>query len=294
MDGMGTINFEEVKINTIISKKEFEIKMKNDLIYFGSFSSSEKNRTVYIISEGKKHLVNIDDLVEVYPIKNNFWSRTSGNFSLGFNTSKGSKTATLALSGNLDYRKEKAYFSLNWDGNNTYQSDTLNSSNSNISLSWQRLLKKGWSTQTVFGTSQNTELGTKMRWELDLMGVKDIAYNSWNRLYAGGGLSFTREISYGDASTQNDMAGIIQLVWKVYKFTSPKINVDANITYLPYFTDGNRYRTSFNFTPNVSVFSDDFKIGLSFYYNYDSDPPSNEASSTNDYGLNLQLTYSLH
>ena len=40
MDGMGTISLEEVKINTIRSKKLFEIKMKSGLTYFGSFDTS--------------------------------------------------------------------------------------------------------------------------------------------------------------------------------------------------------------------------------------------------------------
>lgn len=294
MDGMGTISMEEVKINTIISKKTFEIKMKNEFVYFGSFGASDNKRMAYIIMGDKKELVSIENIVEAYPIKNNFWSRTSGNFSLGFNYSKGSNIATLAFSGNIDYRKKKGYYSLNWDDNNTYQGDSLSSSYSNFSLGWQRIIKKGWSAQAVIGGNQNTELGTKLRWELDLMGVKDISYNSWNRLYTGGGLSFTREITYGNSPTQNDITGIFQLVWKVYKYTAPKIWVDANITYLPYLTDGSRYRTSFNMSPKVSIFSDNFKVGFNFYYNYDSSPPSTEASSTNDYGLNLQLTYSLH
>ena len=37
-----------------------------------------------IISSGKE-LVNIDNIVQIFPIKNSFWLRTSGNFGLGFN-----------------------------------------------------------------------------------------------------------------------------------------------------------------------------------------------------------------
>ena len=68
MDGMGAISLEEVKINTIISKKQFEIKMKNDLIYFGSFEASKMERTVYIVMSDKKELINVEDILEVYPI----------------------------------------------------------------------------------------------------------------------------------------------------------------------------------------------------------------------------------
>ena len=293
MDGMGTISLEEPKISTIQSNKTFEIKMKNGFIYFGSFDTSNVDRMVYIVFTNGRELIDISDIVEVYPIKRSFWSRTSGNFSLGFNYSKGSDVATISTSGNLNYRKRKSYFELSWDDNNTYQSDTLSSSKADIAFAWQRLLKDGWSVQAATGASQNSELGTKLRLDFNTIGIKDITYNSWNRFYSGAGLSVSRETSYTGGETNNDLAGLLTAVWKVYKYTVPKIWVDTDISFLPYITGDNRYRAIFNLNPRVSIFSDNFKAGFSFYYNYDSNPSSN-AVSTYDYGINLELSYSFH
>jgi len=293
MDGMGTISMEERKIRTIRSNKLFEIKMKNGFIYFGSFDTSNVDRNVYILITNGKNLVHLDDIVEVYPLKRSFWMRTTGNFSLGANFSKGSNVGTIVFSGNLDYRKRKSYFNLSWDDNNTFQGDSLSSSKSDIMVAWQRLLKKSWSTEVSTQASQNTELGTKLRLGLNVIGLKDISYNSWNRLYIGAGLNVARETPYDDSDITNDLAGMLQVVWKVFKYTTPKVWVDVNVSFLPYITGGNRYRTVFNLNPKVSIFSDDFKVGFKFYYNYDSKPPSVE-SSTTDYGLNLELTYTLH
>jgi len=292
MDGMGTISFEEVKVNTIISTKQFEVKMHSGVVYFASFGASMEHRKVYLLIGDQKKLVNIEEIVEAYPIRKSFWMRTTGNFSLGLNFSKGSDVATLVFSGNLEYRKEKAHFILNWGTNNTYQGDTLSSNKADVSLSWERLLKNEWSTFVVLSATQNSELGTKLRVGLDLVGAKDIIYNDWNRLYAGAGLNITQETPYDDSGVTEDLAGLITLNWKVYKYTSPKIWVDANISFLPYITD-NRYRAVFNLNPQVSLFSDDFKIGFNFYYNYDSKPQTENASN-DDYGLNLQFTYALH
>ena len=181
---------------------------------------------------------------------------------------------------------------MSWDDNNTYQGDSLSSSKADLSLAWQRIIKKTWSAQAAISGSQNSELGTKFRSELNLMGIKDLTYSSWNRLYLGGGLSAMREIPYGDDDTTNDLAAIAQIAWKVYKYTSPKIWVDANITYLPYFTD-DRYRTVFNLNPKISLLSSNFTIGFTFYFNYDSNPSEN-ANSSVDHGLNLQLSYGFH
>ena len=293
MDGMGTISLEEPKISTIISQKTFEIKMDDGKYYFASFERSEVDRKVYLSMPDKSLLVDIDDIVQVYPIKNNFWSRTSGSFSLGVNMSKASNVATISFSGNVDYRKRNSYFNLNWDTNDTYQGDTLSSSNSNMALGWQRALKKGWSADVAVTASQNTELGTKLRLGLNLLGIKDITYNEWNRLYVGAGMNVAQETGYDNSEASNDLAGLFVVYWKIYKLTHPKVWLDSNISFLPYLTDNGRYRANINFNPKVSLFSDNFKVGLIFYYNYDSKPTSDTASN-DDYGLNLQFTYTLH
>ncbi len=292
MDGMGTISLEEPKIQTIISSKIFEIKMESGRIYFGSFEASEEPRKVNLILLNENVEVEINDIVEVYPIKNSFLTRLSGNFSLGANYSKGSNVATLVFSGNIDYRKRNSGYSLVWDTNDTYQGDTLSASKSDISLAWQRTLNKGWSVDFAVGASSNLQLGTDLRWNLTAAGIKDLAYNEWNRLYVAAGINASKEIPVGDGETTDDLAGLFQLKWKVYKLTGAKVWIDADISYLPYLTT-NRSRLTLNLNPKVSIFSNNFKVGFNFYYTYDSQPQNADASN-DDYGLNLQFTYSLN
>ena len=293
MDGMGTISLEEVKINTIRSSKLFEIKMKDGTINFGSFDTSNIKRKVYILLEDERKLISMDDIVEVYPIKRSFWMRTSGDVGLGLNYSKGSNVATIAFSGNLKYRKRKSYFEFSLDDNVTIQGDSLSSSKADISFAWQRLIKKGWSVGVLVGGSQNSEMGSKLRLNTDVFALKDISYNIWNRLSAGAGFSAARETSYDDSPENNDIAGLFMIAWRVYKYTMPKVWVDANISFLPYLTNIGRNRLVFNLNPQVSIIGDDLKAGFQFYYNYDSQPQS-EGASTYDYGMNLNLSYSFH
>jgi len=293
MDGMGTINLEEVKVNTMKSKKMFEIKMNNGFVYFGSFDTSGMARTVNIVFTNGKQRVRIDDIVEIYPIKRNFWARSSGDFSLGANYNKGSKVGTISFSGNLSYRKKKTLFKLTWDDNNTFQGDTLSASKSDASFAWQRLIKGKWSFETSIGASQNTELGTKLRVNLNPIGIYDVIYNNWNRLFLGGGLSVSRETHYTDADVTNDLAGLVGIGWKVYRYRKPKVWVDADVSYIPYLTDWGRNRVVINLNPKVGVFNNDFKIGVKYYYNFDS-RPSGVSSSKSDYGITLELTYSFH
>lgn len=293
MDGMGTINLEEVKINTIRSAKLFEIKLKSGNILFGSFDASDTPRKVFVVTEDQNELINMEQIVEIFPLKRSFWMRTSGNFSLAGNYSKGSNIGTIGFSGNLSYVKRKTYFELSVSDNNTYQGDSLSSSNSEISFAWQRELTKSWSSEISVGTTQNTELGTKLRLNLNMIGIRDITYNSWNRFYAGAGLSVSDETPYDESPGKADLAGLFQVVWKVYKYTLPKLWVDASLNFLPYLTERSRYLATLNLNPQVSILGDNLKLGFKFYYSIDSKPASTSASNT-DYGINLELTYSFH
>jgi hypothetical protein len=268
--------------------------MESGQIFLASFEGSKESRKVYLLTEKTKKLVNINEIVEVYPIKSGFLMRTSGSLSLGANYSKGSDVATLAFSGDFGYRKNKQYLNLSWDSNNTYQQDSLTARKNDIELMWQRSLNKGWSSNVVIAASQNLQLGTKLRLSLNLAAIKDLTYNNWNRLYVGAGLNLSQETSFDNTIPEtNDVAGLFHVKWKVYKLTDPKIWVDANLSFLPYLTDPGRNRLSIQVNPQVKVFSNNFKIGLQTYYSYDS-RPTTEIASNDDYGMSLQLTYYYH
>ena len=298
MDGMGTINLEEPKIRTIKSIKQFEIKLKEGLIYFGSFDTSNIDHHVYIVLANGRELIDINNIVEVYPIRKNFWRRTSGNFSAGINYTRGSATLTSVISGNLSYRKRKSYYNLAWDSNNTWQEldDTVSNTASkvDITLSWQQMFAKGWSFGAVLGASQNLELGTELRLDLTPLVIRDVVYNNWNRFWVGAGISVQQETPYSDTvSITNDLAGIATAVWKVYKYTNPKVWVDAGITFIPYFTGEERYRTNVTLNPKISVVGNDLKVGVRLYHSFDSNP-TNSLEASSDWGINFELTYTLH
>jgi hypothetical protein len=85
----------------------------------------------------------------------------------------------------------------------------------------------------------------------------------------------------------------VTTAWKVYKYTNPKLWVDSDLSFIPYITGDWRYRLNFDLSPRVGVIGNTLQIGFTFYYTYDSRPPST-ANSTFDWGINFELTYNLH
>ncbi len=292
MDGMGTIKFEIDKINTLSSNKHFQIIVKSGMQYYGTIDTSSINRMVRINVMNGSELLPIENLVELYPIKKNFWLRTSGLFSLGFNFSKGSGIGSLTSSGKVDYRNRKSYTVLNWNENTTIQADTINSNKSDLSLNFQRVIIKKWYFGLNAEASSNSELGLDLRVLGGFSMNNYIIQNYHNRLFLAVGASGNREWANGEETPTNNMEGLLGANYHYFKYTNPEINISSYVNAYPNFTTAGRWRVNYSLDAMVEVIND-FHVGINFYYNYDSKPVSSDAS-TNDYGITTTLSYSFH
>jgi hypothetical protein len=84
-----------------------------------------------------------------------------------------------------------------------------------------------------------------------------------------------------------EAVGIIQ--YKRFRYTSPKISVDAQYVIYPGISDFGRVRMDFQLNTKIEIFKD-FNVGLVFYDVFDSRPPAG-AVSKNDFGINFTIGY---
>ncbi len=292
MSGMGTIKFQLDKVNTFSSEKHFQVVMRHGIQYYGTFDTSGVSRNVKINILNGTEILKVEDIIELYPIKKNFWLRTSGVFSLGFNFSKGSNIASLTSSGKIDYRNRKTFAELNWSDNTTMQSDTISSNKTDISINIQRLLKKKWYIGFNVEGSSNSELGYDFRLLGGASIINYLIQNYHNRLFVSIGGSGNREWIADNNEQKDNLEGLLGLNYHFFKYTDPEINIATYINTYPNLTTAGRWRVNYYLDAKVEVISD-FHIGINFYYNYDNKPVSAEASST-DYGITTTLSYSFH
>ncbi len=292
MDGMGTIKFQLDKVNTFSSMKHFQIVMRHGIQYYGSFDTSGVERRVMLnLINGKKRL-RVDNIVEMYPIKKNFWLRTSGVFSLGFNFTKGSNIANLTSSGSINHRNRKSFSQLSWSDNTTIQNDTINSNKTDATFYLQRLLKKKWYAGFNIEASSNSELGYDFRMLSGLSIINYLVQNYHNRLFLSLGGSANREWIKGEDTTIDNLEGLLGFNYHYFKYTDPEVNITTYINTYPNITTSGRWRVNYYIDAKVEVISD-FHVGLNFYYNFDSKPVSADASTT-DYGITTTISYSFH
>jgi len=106
------------------------------------------------------------------------------------------------------------------------------------------------------------------------------------------GLAATREWPTGSNDSQDSLEGLLAGSWRIFKFTTPKVSLNASVVLYPSITQSGRYRTNANLTLRREIVSD-FYLDLSIYQSYDSDPPDATAEK-DDYGITTSLGYSFY
>jgi len=293
VSGMGTLSVETEKIQTLKSVKHFQIILDNGLLYFGSLDTvSGDQPKVKIVSRTQTYIVAVKSIVELFPIKKNFWLRTSGSFSLGGNYTKSSRILQLNFTGNLNYRTKKRFFQAGWNNQITLQNDSIISEKQSNTMSYRRYFKHHYSFQSQLGASSNQELNLKSRIYLNLTAGKDFIHTYRSVFYTGLGLSGNSEITdYSNSNTYN-LEGVLMLNYEFYKRTDPQINITTIFDTYPSFTIKGRWRFDASLNARIEVFND-FYIGINIYNNYDNST-SLSPDKHNDWGVNTTLSYSFH
>ncbi len=293
VSGIGTLNVETEKIKSLKSLKYFQIITDKGLLYFGSLDTvNSPEAKVKIVSQTQSYEINVKSIVEIFPIKRNFWLRTSGDFSLGGSYSKSSKILQLNFAGNLYYRNRKRYYQVSWDNQVTYQNDSVVTQKQSNTMTMRRYFKKHFSFQGQLGASGNNELNLKTRYYLNLTAGKDIIHNYRSLFYTGLGLSANSETTLDLETVTYNLEGVFMLNYEFYKRTDPKINIITKFDTYPGFTVKGRWRFDASLDARIEVFNN-FYVGANIYNNYDN---SSELASDkhNDWGIIGTVSYSFH
>ena len=280
MDGPGLVQIKWEFIVKVTSDKKFKVTMRNGDVLITKVDS---------LFFETKH-AGLNDIVEIVQIKDKFLQRLDGDINLGFNYAKSNSVLQFNFSSAITYRKPKVETTLKLNSvisNNA--KDSIFTKKQDATIDLFRKLKNRYYVNGVFGWQQNTELGLENRYLLSLGGGKIFINNNHQRLLTGTGLSYNVEQSSGTAAYTKTLEALAVIQFKEFRYSTPKISLDAVYTIYPGLTDWGRVRMDMHLTTKLEVFKD-FFVGLTFYDIFDNRPPSG-ASSKNDFGINFTIGY---
>jgi hypothetical protein len=282
MNGPGIISIKWEEVVRIRSNKIFQIYLQDGQVLLASPDS--------VFFETQK--VKLDDIVEIVQIKEKFIKRLEGDINLGFSYTKSSDITQFNLTSSVMYRIPKVETTLNLNTNiSKSSSDTAAAKKLDINISRLRLLKHRFVLISSLGWEQNTQLGLENRFLIAGGAGKIIFNDNHQRLLAGAGLSFNQEQQTKDKNNgyTSNLEAVAEIQYKKFRYSSPKISINADYKVFPSLTDWGRVRMNLQLNTSVEIFKD-FNVGLTFYDNFDN-RPSTEAASTNDYGVTFTVGY---
>jgi putative salt-induced outer membrane protein YdiY len=287
----GTLSVHWLKVARIESSQLFIVKSQDGSYYTGTLSMSVDNPGQIQILEvplniatlEQSHIVNIEETAQ------KFLDRWSGDVSMGLVYSKGNRSTQNTFASGLDYRRERWGVGLAYNSNLSSSSGADTATRNQFDLSGFRLLP--WRNYYCGGIGtflQSSVLGIDR--QTTLGGGIGRYFKNTNRAKISvlGGLAWQTtkyETSTQIAPAEGSAAGLIATDIKIFVFK--KTNLSIRNYVVPALSQG-RVRFNANASYYLKLFKN-LNWNLSFYGNWDTQPPPGFAAS--DFGYSVGISW---
>jgi putative salt-induced outer membrane protein YdiY len=288
-DDMGTIYIEWDAIAGIDSNYFFDVEQIGGERYSGVLGSTPGGNQVTVSAPGGSGTLDHESVTRISKLESGFWSRIDGSFSAGYSFSKSSDVTVISSGFDATYRGEDIAAALNIDVNSTTSPEQGQQDRDKIAFAYQWLRENRNYWAGLATIERNEELGIDARTQLGGGFGRYIHQTSHSEVTGFVGATYTREWVTGDEDGQDSAEGVLGGTWRIYRLNTPKTTLTSQIVLYPSLTENDRYRGTADVSLRKEIIKD-FFFELSFYYDYDSQPPG-EATAKDDYSITTSLGY---
>lgn len=292
---LGTQSMEWSQVRQLQSKHLFIVKTQDGRTYTGTLSTVDVRgaRPVELrIVENQGQSVVLDQMqvVQAEQSSEKFLQRFNGSINSGIIYSKGNQTTQYNLSSDVEYPRERWAAGADFNSSLSTSSGVTASTRNDGSVNGMRLLRwDNWFYSGQADVLQSSEQGIKLQSTLGGAIGYYLKNTNQTQFSLSGGLAWQGtkyEQSSVSLSEQNLAAGMIAAKLKLYRFD--KTHLDVNALLLPVLSDPGRVKFATNIGYYVK-FLGDFTWNVSFYGNWDNQPPPGFSGS--DYGTSSGLGF---
>jgi len=289
-DDMGTLDIKWEKVIELDSGYYFRVESSSGARFFGTPHLEQGDSVIRVTAIDAVAVIDLTDVVAITPIERTFWSRFDGSLSLGYSYTRASSVSQLTFDWTNIIRGDR-------DRLDSYVNSIITDKGSReetsrkaeFSSTWTRLLRGKW-TGSVYGAIQrNDELGIRRRLIASVgSGINAIRSNR-QVLQITAGVALNSELGADSSGTKESGEGVVTASYSLFKYDSPKTNINTAITFYPSFTEDERYRLEYNIKLRHELVSD-FFIDLSYYLSFDSKSPDTREEKK-DYGIVTSVSW---
>lgn len=246
----------------------------------GYIKSNTPNKFTFTSKEGSTEVFDIQELILLDEISENFWKRISGNIDLSYTLTKANNASQLTVGGGLAYRGPKWLSTVSISSLDSRQDNVDEIQRTNINGEIQRILPRNWYLLANISYLSNTEQALNHRYGIR-PGVGRFLVLS-NKLSWGlnAGLNFNIE-SFSNATPDNQSTELyIGSQFDMFDFKDWSLTTNINV--FPSLSESGRWRIDYNLNLKWDL-PYDFYIKTQLQFNYD-----NQAAATgSDFDYNL-------
>ena len=284
-DDMGTLSIQWEKIVQITSQLYHQVETQAGIRYFGKLMAADSGYVVVGDDQVRDSLL-IARIVRIDPIKVTLWDRFKGRIDFGFNYEQSNKNIQLSLGGEVNYRTRRWLNQLTFSAYFQKQQDATSTRRSSLGLLGQRFLKNRWSGFGSATLEQNQAQSLDLR-VLAGAGAGLFFKQTNSTLFnALGGPTVKNERYSGEEGSANNLEVLLGLVYKHFRFDSPKFDLSSSLISFTGITEWGRIRLDFKFYIAYEILKD-FTVGLDAFDKFDSRPPGE--AQKNDFGTELKF-----
>jgi len=288
----GTTEVNWLKVNHIESNQLFLVKTTQGNAYTGTLSSKETGEarplSIEVVNQ-QDHTTELrrKDVVQIDETDTNFWRRFNGEINSGLIFSKANSSTQYSVSSDVAYPRERwtagGGFTSSLTGNTGAPTSTRNEG----SLYYRHLMRwNNWFYTGVGSLLQSTEQDIRLQSSLGGGIGRYVRNSNHARIGVYGGLAYqnTKYNQIAADPSQNTVAGLLGASAELFRFN--KTNLTISTTIVPAFNQPGRVFTTLNATYWMKFWSN-FTWNISFYGNWDNQPPPTFSGS--DYGTSTGL-----
>lgn len=272
----------------VTSTKQLSFDLSNGGRLFGSLVESSADGVLKVKTSLSELEVPRSRVVLFEPIKSSFSRRFSADISTGISYTKSTDITQFNIGGSARHRTDRKMTQLTFSSIVT-RKDGATSANGEIPLTHYRFFEGAWFYRGDLGASHNAELGIDFRGMVGAGMGRRLLHSNNAMIQVSSVVTANREYTNDDQRT-NNIELVIDTGLLLYRYDSPKVDIDVRLAGFLNLTTWGRYRVNTNVRFSLELIKGLFWDVGQVYFRYDSDP-SGLAASKSDWGLVSGLRY---
>jgi hypothetical protein len=292
----GTTSVDWSKVARLESTQLFVVKTASGEVYSGTIRTPKKAADepveieVVVATEHNNAAIERSQVVEMIETSDKFWQRFSGQVTFGVIYSKGNQTTQYSLNSGAGYVRDRWSAGASFDSNLSSSAGVNTSTRNQLNANYQHLMgKENWFYSGLGGLLRSSEQQIQLQSTLGGGVGRKVLSTEHARISVLGGVAWQNTVYQSpvpQSNNQNLLAALMYTEANFFRFS--KTSLDANAVLLPALSDPGRVRFNANASYYIKIISN-LKWNISFYGNWDNQPPLNLPGA--DYGSSSGLSW---